>query len=95
MRRQELQRGDGAGRAQEHEQQSARAGDASLVISFRTSTLPRMLERAVSDASFARRRARWMVSVLGVLARTRLLRLASLVPATLQPIMDVRLTKRI
>lgn len=68
--------------------------DASLTAEFRTGTLSWMLERALSDPEFARRRARWMVSAIGVLRSMGLLRLASFVPAALQPIMDVRLTKR-
>ncbi len=69
--------------------------DESLEARFRTSTLTWMLERALSDVQFARRRARWMVAAIGMLKGLGLLRLASFIPATLQPIMDVRLTKRI
>lgn len=71
------------------------ANDESVAISFRTSTLAWMLERAVSDGAFARRRAPWMVAALGTFSRLGLLRLASLVPALFQPIMDVRLTRRL
>ena len=68
------------------------AEDPSLAISFQRGTLVSMLERAGSDVEFARRRASWMVAVVAALRRLGLLRLAAQVPATLQPIMDVRLT---
>jgi len=63
--------------------------------SFRRSTLTWMLERALSDPQFARRRARWMMSAIGAARMLGVLRLASAVPAVLQPIMDVSLTRRI
>jgi SAM-dependent methyltransferase len=68
------------------------AEDPSLAISFQRGTLVSMLERAGNDVEFAQRRASWMVAVVAALRRLGLLRLAALVPATLQPIMDVRLT---
>jgi SAM-dependent methyltransferase len=68
------------------------AKNPSLAISFRRDTLVSMLERAGGDVEFARRRASWMVAVVAAVHRLGLLRLAALVPATLQPIMDVRLT---
>jgi hypothetical protein len=67
--------------------------DRSLGVHFRRGTLTWMLERALSDGEFAKRRARWMVSAIGMLRKLRVLRLASFVPAVFQPIMDVRLTK--
>jgi len=67
--------------------------DGSLGLHFRTSTLTWMLERALSDGEFAKRRAGWMVSAIGMLRKLGLLRLASFIPAVFQPIMDVRLTK--
>lgn len=70
------------------------ASDESLLASFQTRTLVWMLERAVSDAGFARRRSAWMVTAVRALRRARLLRFAALVPAMFQPVMDVRLTKR-
>jgi SAM-dependent methyltransferase len=69
--------------------------DGSLRVHFRTSTLTWMLERALSDGEFAKRRAGWMVSAIGMLRKLGLLRLASFIPAVFQPIMDVRLTKGI
>jgi SAM-dependent methyltransferase len=69
------------------------AADPSLAITFQRHTLASMVERAVDDVEFAKRRAPWMVTVIEALRATRLLRLASLVPATFQPLMDVRLTK--
>lgn len=67
--------------------------ERTLSISFSTGTFVRMLERAVSDAGFARRRSRWMVAGIRMLGSLRLLHLATLIPATCQPIMDVRLTR--
>lgn len=61
---------------------------------FHRETLSWMLRRSLSDREFAQRRAGWMVSATRVLDALGLLRLSSLVPATLQPIMDVRLTRR-
>ena len=69
------------------------AADASLGIAFQRRTLAPMIERAVSDVEFAKRRSAWMLTAVKVLSATRLLRFASLVPATFQPLMDVRLTK--
>lgn len=68
--------------------------DESLEVRFRTNTLAWMMERALGDPEFAKRRANWMVAAIGALRRLGLLRLASFIPAALQPIMDVRLTKR-
>jgi SAM-dependent methyltransferase len=69
------------------------AADASLAIAFQRCTLVSMIERVVGDVEFAKRRAPWMVTAIKALSATRLLRLASLIPATCQPLMDVRLTK--
>jgi len=70
------------------------ARDASLTVHFQTRTLASMVERSVDDAEFAKRRAPWMVAAVKMLKATRVLRFASLIPATCQPLMDVRLTKR-
>jgi len=69
------------------------AADTSLAIAFEKRTLASMIERAVGDVEFAKRRSAWMVTAIKVLRATRLLRFAPLVPATYQPVMDVRLTK--
>ena len=69
------------------------AADPSLSVAFERRTFGRMVERAIGDPVFARRRAPWMVTAAKVLRSTRLLRLATLVPATCQPLMDVRLTR--
>jgi SAM-dependent methyltransferase len=69
------------------------AADASLAVAFQRRTLASMLERAVGNVEFAKRRAPWMVTAVKALRAAGLLRFASLVPATCQPIMDVRLTK--
>ena len=66
----------------------------SLDIRFHSNTLRWILERALSDAEFAKRRAKWMVAFIKVLRSLGALRLASLLPASIQPIMDVRLTKK-
>lgn len=71
------------------------AADASLLVGFGRTTVVWMLERAVTDVAFARRRPAWMVAILRALGRARLLRLAALIPARFQPVMDVRLTKRL
>jgi SAM-dependent methyltransferase len=68
--------------------------DDSLALRFHTGTLVWMLGRALSDPAFASRRSKWMILAVRALRATGLLRLAGLVPAELQPIMDVRLTKR-
>lgn len=70
------------------------AADASLRIAFQRRTLASMLERAVEDVEFAKRRAPWMVIAVKALKAARLLRVASMIPETCQPVMDVRLTKR-
>jgi hypothetical protein len=49
----------------------------------------------MNDAAFARRRSAWMVNVVRALRTLRLSRLVALVPPMLQPVMDVRLTKRL
>jgi hypothetical protein len=71
------------------------ANDESLLVSFCTRTTVWILERAMNDAAFARRRSAWMVNVASALRTLRLSRLVALVPPMLQPVMDVRLTKRL
>lgn len=66
----------------------------SLDVGFDTGTFAWILERALSDAEFAKRRSSWMVAVIRILSALRLSRLASLMPPTCQPVMDVSLTKR-
>lgn len=70
------------------------ATDESLRVSFQAGTLAWMLERAISDAGFARRRSRWMVAAVSALSTLGLLRFTALIPTMLQPVMDVRLSKR-
>lgn len=69
------------------------AADPSLSVVFERRTTARMVERAIGDPVFARRRAPWMATAARILKSTRLLRLAALVPAACQPLMDVRLTR--
>jgi SAM-dependent methyltransferase len=69
------------------------AADVTLAVAFQRGTLASMIERTVDDVEFAKRRAPWMVKAIKALRATRLLRFASLIPATCQPLMDVRLTK--
>ncbi len=70
------------------------ASDPRLTAYFRRTTLVWMLERALDDDEFARRRAPWMISIIRAAVAVRLHYLASYLPAVLQPIMDVSLTKR-
>lgn len=70
------------------------AKDATLTLSFHRAMLVWMLERALTDKEFAGRRAQWMVAAIRSAVKLRVHHLAGYVPATLQPIMDVRLTKR-
>ena len=69
------------------------AADPSVSVAFEKRTIGRMVERAIGDPVFARRRAPWMVTAARIFKSTGLLRLAALVPATCQPLMDVRLTR--
>lgn len=70
------------------------AKDATLTLRFHRAMLVWMLERALTDKEFAGRRAQWMVAAIRSAVKLRVHHLAGYVPATLQPIMDVRLTKR-
>ena len=56
--------------------------------------LSQMLERATQDSTFAARRSGWMVMLIRALVAIRVHKLASLMPVLLQPVMDVRLTKK-
>jgi SAM-dependent methyltransferase len=69
------------------------AREPALIVTFRRDTLARMIERSIDDAEFTKRRAPWMVSAANLLKKTGLLRMASLVPATIQPLMDARVTR--
>jgi SAM-dependent methyltransferase len=71
------------------------AKDATLTLHFHRATLVWMLERALTDKEFAGRRAKWMVTGVRTAAAMRLHRLAGTIPATVQPIMDVRMTKKL
>ena len=70
------------------------AKDATLGLAFNRSTMVWMLERVLKDKEFAARRSPWMVSLIRTIVALRLHRLVAFMPAMLQPIMDVRLTKR-
>lgn len=70
------------------------AKDATLTLRFHRAMLVWMLERALTDKEFAGRRAQWMVAAIRSAVKLRVHHLAGYVPATLQPIMDVRLAKR-
>jgi hypothetical protein len=54
-----------------------------------------MLECALKDTEFAGRRANWMIAGIRAAVPMRLHRLAGYIPAMLQPIMDVRLRKKL
>jgi SAM-dependent methyltransferase len=69
------------------------AKDPTLIPQFGRATLVWMLERTLTDEQFAGRRAPWMVTGIRKAVALRLHHLAGYVPATVQPIMDVRLTK--
>jgi hypothetical protein len=71
------------------------AKDATLTLRFHRAMLVWMLERALKDKEFAGRRAKWMVAVIRTAVALRLHHLAGYIPALLQPIMDVRLTKKL
>lgn len=71
------------------------AADDSLVLSFNKRTLAWMLERALNDEGFASRRAKWMVGLIRIMQTLGALKLVAWIPTFLQPIMDVRLTKRL
>lgn len=70
------------------------ANDHHLSLSFRKDTLVWMLERALSDAEFAKRRTGWMLSFIRTAMKFKVLRLAKFIPAVLQPVMDCRLTRK-
>lgn len=65
----------------------------SLAVDFRRGTLEAMLERSIHDPEFARRRSPWMVSLVRAMKATGILRCTSLVPATIQPMMDARIKR--
>lgn len=73
----------------------ALANHPSLTPSFKRSTMVYMFERAVKDPVFAARRSGWMVAIIRALVRMRIHRLVRFIPAMAQPIMDVRLVKRL
>lgn len=61
---------------------------------FDRSVLPRALERVTRDPEFASRRAPWMRVLSRALVASRLHRLATLVPATLQPAIDCTIVQK-
>lgn len=69
------------------------ATDRSLSLTFDRRTLVTMVERAVDDEAFAKRRSAWMVTAIRAVRGTGLLRFASRLPASWHPVMDARLTK--
>ena len=69
------------------------ARDATLTLHYHRATLVWMLERVLKDREFAGRRAKWVVTGIRTAVALRLHHLAGYIPAMLQPIMDVRLTK--
>lgn len=68
--------------------------DPTLSLEFNTGTLVWMLERVVRDSEFAARRSRWMVQAIRFMVKLQLHQIAVILPALVQPIMDVRLEKR-
>lgn len=71
------------------------AKDSTVTLSFHRAMLVWMLERALNDEEFAGRRAKWMVTGIRTAVSLRLHHLAGYIPAMLQPIMDVRLAKKL
>lgn len=71
------------------------ATDTTIALRFHRAMLVWMLERTLNDKEFASRRAKWMVSAIRAAVAVRLHHLAGYIPAMLQPIMDVRLTKKV
>lgn len=61
---------------------------------YERSVLAAALERITRDAEFAGRRAPWMRSLSRVLVASRLHRLTTLLPATLQPAIDCTIVRK-
>lgn len=66
---------------------------AHLSPVFNKTTLVWILERALRDPQFAARRAPWMITIIRAAVGLHLHRMAQWIPAVMQPIMDVRLTR--
>ena len=62
-------------------------------LEFRSETLADILERAVSDPEFSKRRAVWMVSIIRQTIGWKIHRLAKWFPVLLHPVMDCRLSR--
>jgi SAM-dependent methyltransferase len=67
--------------------------DKTLALTLNRATMVWMLERALTDKEFASRRSPWMIAGIRAAVMLRVHRLVGYVPAMLQPIMDVRMTK--
>jgi SAM-dependent methyltransferase len=65
-----------------------------LRVSFERRTLASVIARAIDDSEFAKRRSAWMVRGIRTLKAMGLLHLAARIPASLQPIMDARVSAR-
>lgn len=67
--------------------------DPTLSLDFRKATTVWILERVINDPEFASRRSAWIVKLIRLLVTLQLHQLVHILPATLHPIMDVRLDK--
>jgi 16S rRNA A1518/A1519 N6-dimethyltransferase RsmA/KsgA/DIM1 with predicted DNA glycosylase/AP lyase activity len=57
-------------------------------VMFSRDLLLKMLERAVVDKQFSKRRSRWMNSIFKSIVSSNLHQLTALIPATVQPVID-------
>jgi hypothetical protein len=55
---------------------------------FSRDLLLKMLERAVVDKQFSKRRSGWMNSIFKSIVSSNLHQLTALIPATVQPVID-------
>ena len=66
---------------------------SDLKGTFNASLLVSTFERVLSDSAFAKRRSKWVTSIIITIVKLRLHHLLRFVPVSLQPIMDCRITK--
>lgn len=62
-------------------------------VSFRRDLLATMIVRAVHDPIFSVRRSAWLRKMLGLLVRLGLHRMAMMIPARLQPVIDCTIVR--
>jgi SAM-dependent methyltransferase len=66
---------------------------SALNATFNASFLAFTLERVLSDTAFANRRSKWVSSIIITFVKLKLHYFLRFVPASLQPIIDCRITK--